>query len=58
VLRIRDAVRPLRIVLAMREARRRDQLISRFVARTLSFFKDRAAEKTDLEVPNQNPRNR
>ena len=58
VIRIRDAVRPLRIVLAKRQSRGRELLISRFVAQTVIFFSAKAGRKADLEVPNQNPRNR
>ena len=58
VIRIRDAVRPLRIVLAKRQSRGRELLISRFVAQTVIFFSAKAGRKADLEVPKQNPRNR
>lgn len=38
ILRIKDKVRRLRIVLAARESRQRDLLVSRFAAQAVSFF--------------------
>ena len=42
VLRIRDDVRRLRVVLACRESRRRDLLVSRFAAQAMRFFEEQA----------------
>lgn len=43
VLAIRDAVEPLSIVLAAREGRNGDMLVSRFVAQTMRFFDGQAS---------------